>query len=90
MKLKIIRFNHCYHQGQSNRLIAKVCSETVEASKPESRAIPEELKDNTSNNVLEGEFTQEPEAFTISQDDELDKTSQSLSVDAKPNRKKGL
>ncbi|KAI8449028.1 hypothetical protein BY996DRAFT_6588586 [Phakopsora pachyrhizi] len=72
------------------RLIAKLCSETVEASKPESRAIPEELKDNTSNNVLEGDYTQEPEAFTISQYDELDKTSQSLSIDAKPNRNKGL
>ncbi|CAH7686120.1 hypothetical protein PPACK8108_LOCUS20729 [Phakopsora pachyrhizi] len=60
----------------------------LEASKPESRAIPEELKDNTSNKVLEGDFTQEPKAFTISQDDELDKASQSLSIDAKPNRKK--
>ncbi|KAI8457100.1 hypothetical protein BY996DRAFT_6411894 [Phakopsora pachyrhizi] len=60
----------------------------LEASKPESRAIPEELKDNTSNNDLERDFTQEPEAFTISQDDELDKASQSLSIDAKPNRKK--
>ncbi|CAH7675918.1 hypothetical protein PPACK8108_LOCUS11000 [Phakopsora pachyrhizi] len=47
-----------------------------------------ELKDNTSNNDLERDFTQEPEAFTISQDDELDKASQSLSIDAKPNRKK--
>ncbi|KAI8443296.1 hypothetical protein BY996DRAFT_6517613 [Phakopsora pachyrhizi] len=72
------------------RLIAKLCSETVEASKPESRAIPEELKDNTSNNILEGDYTQEPEAFTISQYDELDKASQSLSIDAKPNRNKGL
>ncbi|CAH7670092.1 hypothetical protein PPACK8108_LOCUS4779 [Phakopsora pachyrhizi] len=31
---------------------------------------------------------EEPEAFTISQYDELDKASQSLSIDAKPNRKK--
>ncbi|KAI8452456.1 hypothetical protein BY996DRAFT_6415507 [Phakopsora pachyrhizi] len=73
---------------EHRRLIAKVCSEMVEASKPESRAIPEELKDNTSNNVLKGDFTEEPEAFTISQNDELDKASQSLSIDAKPNRKK--
>ncbi|CAH7685714.1 hypothetical protein BY996DRAFT_6510684 [Phakopsora pachyrhizi] len=63
------------------RLIAKACSETVEASKPESRAIPEELKDNTSNKVLKGDFPHEPEAIKISQDDELDKASQSLSID---------
>ncbi|CAH7680930.1 pyridoxal phosphate-dependent transferase [Phakopsora pachyrhizi] len=85
---KIADDQGAYLMMDHRRLIAKVCSETVEASKPESRAIPEELKDNTSNNFLKGDFTQEPEAFTISQDDELDKASQSLSIDAKPNRKK--
>ncbi|CAH7666717.1 expressed protein, partial [Phakopsora pachyrhizi] len=86
-----IAIGHNYLRDEAKRrrrLIAKACSETVEASKPESRAIPEELKDNTSNNVLKGDFTQEPEAIKISQDDELDKALQSLSIDAKPNRKK--